>query len=95
MVIGICDPNKSRARDHTSLKLGLKWKYLNIKNSSSNKFLTVLIINNLNINKHVSKLCKAASSKLHAFARISKYDDDDDDDDDDLFLWYGGPTKDV
>ena len=27
---GICDPNKSRARHHRSLKLGSKLKYLNI-----------------------------------------------------------------
>ena len=29
VVTGICDPNKSRARDHRSLKLGSKLKYLN------------------------------------------------------------------
>ena len=29
VVTGICDPNKSRARNHHSLKLGLKLKYLN------------------------------------------------------------------
>ena len=30
VVIGICDPNKSRARHHSSLKLGSKLKYVNI-----------------------------------------------------------------
>ena len=30
VVTGICDPNKSRARHHRSLKLGSKLKYLNI-----------------------------------------------------------------
>ena len=30
VVTGICDPNKSRARHHRSLKLGLKLKYLNL-----------------------------------------------------------------
>ena len=29
VVPGICDPNKSRARNHSSLKLGSKLKYLN------------------------------------------------------------------
>ena len=29
VVAGICDPNKSRARHHHSLKLGSKLKYLN------------------------------------------------------------------
>ena len=28
VVTGICDPNKSGAQDHHSLKLGLKLKYL-------------------------------------------------------------------
>ena len=30
VVAGICDPNKYRARHHSSLKLGSKLKYLNI-----------------------------------------------------------------
>ena len=30
VVTGICDPNKSRARHHHSLKLGSKLKYLKI-----------------------------------------------------------------
>ena len=30
VVTGICDPNKSQARHHRSLKLGSKLKYLNI-----------------------------------------------------------------
>ena len=28
VVTGICDPNKSQARNHRSLKLGLKLEYL-------------------------------------------------------------------
>ena len=35
MATGICDPNKSRARHHRSLKLGSKLKYLKIKEKFS------------------------------------------------------------
>ena len=38
MVTGICDPNKSRARHHRSLKLGSKLKYLNIIRDIINLF---------------------------------------------------------
>ena len=44
-----------------------------VKSSSSKKLLGVLIDNKITFNKHVSKLCKKASNKLHALARISKY----------------------
>ena len=33
VVTSICDPNKSRARHHRSLKLGSKVKYLNKNNT--------------------------------------------------------------
>ena len=33
VVTGICDPIKSRARQHRSLKLGSKLKYVNFKKS--------------------------------------------------------------
>ena len=35
--------------------------------------LGVTIDHELNFNDHVSKLCKKASTKLHALARVSKY----------------------
>ena len=37
VVTGICDPNKSRARHHRSLKLASKSKHLNIKRIVCNK----------------------------------------------------------
>ena len=37
------------------------------------KLLGVIIDDKLTFNEHVSKLCKKASNKLHALARISKY----------------------
>ena len=39
-----------------------------IKNSSSKKLLGVLIDNEVTFNKHVSKICKKVSNKLHALA---------------------------
>ena len=39
-----------------------------IKNNSSKKLLGVLIDNEVTFNKHVSKICKKASNKLHALA---------------------------
>ena len=44
-----------------------------IKNSKSEKLLGINIDNFLKFNEHVSKLCKKASQKLHAIARISSY----------------------
>ena len=43
----------------------------NIKNSTSEKLLGITIDNQLSFNEHVTKLCKNASAKLHALARIS------------------------
>ena len=44
-----------------------------IKNSKSEIFLGINIDNFPTFNKHVSNLCKKASQKLHAIARISSY----------------------
>ena len=44
-----------------------------IECSNSVKLLGVIIDNNLKFNEHVSNLCKKASQKLHALARISNY----------------------
>ena len=42
-------------------------------NSKSKKLLGITIDNNLTFNEHVSNLCKKASQKLHALARVSGY----------------------
>ena len=44
-----------------------------IKTSKSEKLLGINIDHFLTFNEHVSKLCKKASQKLHAIARISSY----------------------
>ena len=42
-----------------------------ISNSTGEKILGVYFDNKLNFNTHVKKLCKKASQKLHALARVS------------------------
>ena len=44
-----------------------------IQNSRSEKLLGVTIDSKLTTNEHVTNLCKQASKKLHALARISRY----------------------
>ena len=67
------NPGKSQllltSKDEASIKID----DTDIKSSSSKKLLGVIIDNKLTFNEHVSKLCKKASNKLHALARISKY----------------------
>ena len=57
------------SKDEASIKID----DTNLKSSSSKKLLGILIDNKLTFKEHVSKLCKKASNKLHALARISKY----------------------
>ena len=56
-------------KDEASIKID----ETDIKSSSCKTLLGVLIDNKLIFNEHFSKLCKKASNKLHALARISKY----------------------
>ena len=44
-----------------------------IKESSSVELLGIKIDSHLNMNEHVTNLCKKGNQKLHALARISKY----------------------
>ena len=44
-----------------------------VKESSEEKLLGVTIDKNLNFKSHVSNLCKKASQKLHALARVSAF----------------------
>ena len=44
-----------------------------IKNSTEEKLLEVKFGSNLSFESHITSLCKTASQKLHALARISRY----------------------
>ena len=49
-----------------------------ISNTRFEKLLGVTFDNQLNFNHHISKICKTASNKLHALARVSHYMDEDE-----------------
>ena len=61
----------SKSNTNLSVKVD---KYI-ISSSSSKKLLGIIIDNKFTFNEHVSNLCKKASQKLHALARISNYMD--------------------
>ena len=46
-----------------------------IKNSTKEKLLGIKFDSNLSFESHVTSLCKMASQKLHALARIPHYMD--------------------
>ena len=48
-----------------------------ISNTRFEKLLGVTFDNQLNVNHYISKICKTASNKLHALARVSHYVDED------------------
>ena len=48
-----------------------------ISNTRFEKLLGVTFDNQLNFSHHISKICKTASNKLHALARVSNYIDED------------------
>ena len=52
-----------------------KIENFSIKNSTEEKLLGVRFNSNLSFEDHISCLCKKASQKLHALARISHYMD--------------------
>ena len=48
-----------------------------ISNTRFEKCLGVTFDNQLNFNHHISKICKTASNKLYALARVSHYNVED------------------
>ena len=67
------NPKKSHFLLTLNEEVNLNLGDLIIKSSKSKKLLGMNIDNFLTFNEHVSKLCKKASQKLHAIARISNY----------------------
>ena len=59
----------SETGENLSIFIGNKF----ISNSNSEKILGVYVDNKLNFNTHINKLCKKASQKLHALARVSNF----------------------
>ena len=67
MVTGICDQNKSRARHHSSLKLGWKLECLKILFASSINTSLIFVLNVEN----GTQFLNAMSVSLFAFTAIS------------------------
>ena len=68
-----CNPEKNQLIVTNCEKASLTIDNNVIECSSSVKLLGVTIDNKLNFDEHVSKICKKASTKLHALARVGKY----------------------
>ena len=62
-------PLLSETGENLSIFIGNKF----ISNSNNEKILGVYFDNKLNFNTHINKLCKKASQKLHALARVSNF----------------------
>ena len=62
-------PGKSQLLLTSNDEASIKIDDTDIKSSSSEKLLGVIIDNKHTFNEHVSKLCKNASNKLHPLAR--------------------------
>ena len=69
------NPDKCHLLLSKNEKLGININENSISNSRFEKLLGVTIDSQLNLNSHISKICKTASSKLHALARVSQYMD--------------------
>ena len=67
------NPKKSHFLLTSNEQVNLNLDDLIIKTSKSEKLLGINIDHFLIFNEHVAKLCKKASQKLHAIARVSSY----------------------
>ena len=71
----ISNTEKSHLILSTKKNLEIQVSSCSIKNEDRVKLLGIHLNNDLNFDYHVNKLCKKASKKLHALARIAKYMD--------------------
>ena len=69
----ISNAEKSHLIVSTKKNLEIQVSGCSIRNENSVKRLAIHLNNDLNFDHHVNQLCKKASKKLHALARIAKY----------------------
>ena len=69
----ISKAEKSHLIVSTKKNVEIQVSYCPQKNEDSVKLLGIHLNNDLNFDYHVNQLCKKASKKLHALARIAKY----------------------
>ena len=67
------NPDKCHLPINTDENVSLKIKNKTITNSSNEKLLGVLFNNKFDFDEHVTSLCRKASQKLHALARVAHY----------------------
>ena len=71
----ISNAERSHLIVSTKKNLEIQVSSCSIRNEDSVKLLGIHLNNDLNFDYHVNQLCKNASKKLHALARIAKYMD--------------------
>ena len=71
----VSNAEKSHLIVSTKKNLEIQVSSCSIRNEGSVKFLGIHLNNDLNFGCHVNQLCKKASKKLYALARIAKYMD--------------------
>ena len=67
------NPDKRHLLMNTDENVALKIKNETITNSSNEKLLGVLFNNKFDFDEHVTSLCRKASQKLNALARVAYY----------------------
>ena len=67
------NPDKCHLLLNNSCKKKVNMGKFHIESSTQEKFLRITIDNNFNFAPHVENLCKNASQKIHALAKISPY----------------------
>ena len=67
------NPDKCHLLLNSDYKLDIKVGNMSIENSTYQKLLSIESDNKLNFNMHVVNLCKKASRKIHALARITPF----------------------
>ena len=67
------NPDKCHLLINTDENVALKIKNETITNSSNEKLLGILFNNKFDFDEHVTSLCRKASQKLNALARVAQY----------------------
>ena len=67
------NPDKCHLLINTDENVALKIKNETITNSSNEKLLGILFNNKFDFDKHVTSLCRKASQKLNALAKVAQY----------------------
>ena len=67
------NPDKCHLITSSKTPVGIEVSNITIMSEEKVKLLGIHIDNRLNLDYHISKLCKKAGKKLHALTRVFKY----------------------